>query len=89
MGIIWGDKYPCLIEPNNQEPSHAYLEEGTTTNDKTLLLQAARNGEYNACQDLIDFGFNPNDQDEWGQTPLYFVAETAQHAKTSAEKKSS
>lgn len=90
LGSIWGDNYPCLIEPNIQEnSSQIYFDKGDDKDDdnRTLLHHASGNGDFDVCQSLIDFGLNPNDQDKWGQTPLYIVAEMARYAKTAIEKK--
>ena len=55
--------------------------------NRSLLQQAARMGQAEACQVLIDIGFDPNDKDKWGHAPLYLTTELAINAQNATEKK--
>lgn len=48
--------------------------------NETLLHHAARNGNAEVCQELINLGFDPNDQSSFGQaSPLFSTIEFSIH----------
>jgi len=93
MGQIWGDQYPCLLEPINPENIGFDLslikDPGVASNDgnRSLLQSASRMGLVEACQMLIDSGQDPNSKDKWGNSCLHLAADLNINAQNPEEKK--
>lgn len=87
MGSIWGDRYPCLIEPLNKNDVNLSINLNRNLKGDTALHEASRLCQIEIFQDLIDSGIDCNGVNSSGQTPLYLVAEFSKNAKSDLEKK--
>lgn len=95
MGWIWGDQYPCLLEPvkkleSPNDPLKTFIgsyNRNTGNDSWTLLHHAANLGQAEVCQLLIEQGQDPNCTDKYGQTPLILATFLNRNAQTSEEKK--
>ncbi len=88
VGSIWGDSYPCLIEPAKKNEVNLSAYFNPSSQGDSLLHEASKQADVEILQDLINLGINCNERNLLGQTPLYLVAEFSRNVQNDLEKKS-